>query len=70
MVAGGVIATLFGLHAIGGLDALMAQATDKMHVVVPVDHPDYPFPASMSGDYLLVSVYYWCTSFVFAKVFS
>ena len=60
MLAGGVIATLFGLQAIGGLDALMAQAADKMHVVLPADHPDYPFPASMFGGYLLVSVYYWC----------
>ncbi len=60
IVAGGVIVTFFGLKEIGGFGALMAQAPDKLHVVLPASHPEYPFPATMIGGYFLISVYYWC----------
>ena len=60
MVVGGVILTFFGLQAVGGWESLIAQAGDKMHVALPADHPEYPFPASMIGGYFLISIYYWC----------
>ena len=60
MVVGGAMLTFFGLQAVGGWESLIAQAGDKMHVALPADHPEYPFPASMIGGYFLISIYYWC----------
>lgn len=60
MIAGGAVVTIYGLYAIGGIDELMNQAADKMHVCLPADHPEYPFPATMIGGYFLVTIYYWC----------
>jgi len=60
MIAGGAVVTIYGLYAIGGIDALMTQATDKMHVCLPADHSEYPFPATMIGGYFIVTIYYWC----------
>lgn len=60
MITGGIIVTVLGLHAIGGIDALFTAAADKMHVGLPADHPAYPFPATMIGGYFIISIYYWC----------
>lgn len=60
MVVGAVLVTVLGLHAIGGFGVLMMQASEKMHVALPANHPEYPFPATMIGGYFLVSIYYWC----------
>jgi SSS family solute:Na+ symporter len=38
----------------------MAEAGDKLHVCLPADHAEYPFPATMIGGYFLVTVYFWC----------
>ena len=60
MVVSGVIVTIFGLRAIGGIGVLMAEAGEKMHVALPMDHPEYPFPATFLGGYFLIGIYYWC----------
>jgi solute:Na+ symporter, SSS family len=61
MLIGGVIVTVFGLIKIGGMSAFLARVPDdRMHVCLPLDHPAYPFPATMIGGYFLVTVYYWC----------
>lgn len=60
MVVSGAIVTIFGLRAIGGIDVLMAEAGEKMHVALPMDHPQYPFPATFIGGYFLIGIYYWC----------
>ncbi len=62
MLLGGCVITVLGLARIGGFDALMDRAADKMHVCLPVDHPVFPFPATMIGGYFLVTIYYWCNN--------
>ena len=39
MLVGGVVVTGLGLREIGGFDILMAQASEKMHVVLPAKSP-------------------------------
>lgn len=60
MLLGGALVTALGLRAIGGWEALMTQAGDHMHVVLPADHPEYPFLGNLIGGYFLVAIYYWC----------
>ena len=60
MIVGGAVVTILGLIEIGGVERLMTEAADKMHVWLPADHPDYPFPGTLIGGYFLVTIYYWC----------
>ena len=61
MILGGLIITVLALSEIGGWSAFMEKVPEgHMSVGLPTDHPSYPFPATMFGGYLLVSIYYWC----------
>ena len=61
MIAGGLIVTGLALAKIGGWTAFLEQVPEAhMHVRLPADHPKYPFPATMLGGYLMISIYYWC----------
>ena len=60
MILGSTLVTLYGLQAIGGIGPLMTLASEKMHVVLPSDHPAYPFPATMLGGFTVLGVYYSC----------
>jgi solute:Na+ symporter, SSS family len=61
MLIGGALVTICGLIKIGGLTEFMRQIPEShIHVGHAWDHPAYPFPASMLGGYLLVTIYYWC----------
>jgi len=61
MLVGGAIITICALIKIGGFSEFMQQVPEShMHVGHSWDHPAYPFPASMLGGYLLVTLYYWC----------
>ena len=61
MLAGGLTVTGLALGEIGGWTSFRAQVPEgHLSVCQPVDHPAYPFPATMIGGYLMVSIYYWC----------
>jgi len=60
MLVGGSLIVLLGLREIGGFGALFTQAEGHMHVCLPADHPDFPFPGTMIGGFFLISVYFWC----------
>jgi SSS family solute:Na+ symporter len=60
MLLGSTLVTLLGLSQVGGMDVLMKSAAPKMHVMLPANHQEYPFWATVLGGYFMVSVYYWC----------
>lgn len=61
ILAGCGTVTLLALNKIGGWSSFIAQVPEAhMHVGLPADHPTYPFPGTMIGGYLMVSIYYWC----------
>ena len=61
MVAGGLVITVLALVKIGGWGELIAQLPEgHMNVMLPHDHPEFPFPASLIGGYTMISIYYWC----------
>ncbi|MEE9132073.1 MAG: sodium/solute symporter [Gemmatimonadota bacterium] len=59
LLLGGAIVTVLGLRAIGGWDALMAQAGDKFHTVLPLDHPELPWFAIFFGGLWIANLFYW-----------
>lgn len=65
LLLGGLLVTVLGLQAIGGWDTLMAQAGDKFHTVLPLDHPELPWFAIFFGGLWIANLFYWgCNQFI------
>lgn len=58
LLIGGLVVLGLGLHAVGGLDAFLARNADKLHMVMPADHPDIPWTALLLGIWI-PNVFYW-----------
>ncbi len=59
LLVGGALVTAIGLNAIGGWDVLMAEAGDKFHTVLPLDHPELPWFAVFFGGLWIANLFYW-----------
>jgi len=69
LLAGGAITTVLGLRAVGGWGALMEQAGDKFHTVMPLDHPELPWFAIFFGGLWIANLFYWgCNQFITQRV--
>lgn len=65
LLFGGGLTTFLGLRAIGGWDALMAEAGEKFHTVLPLDHPELPWFAVFFGGLWIANLFYWgCNQFI------
>lgn len=65
LILGGAITTVVGLRAVGGWDAVMAEAGDKFHTVLPLDHPELPWFAVFFGGLWIANLFYWgCNQFI------
>ena len=58
LLIGGVIVTVIGLGKVGGLSNFMAENADKMHVILPADHPDIPWTAMVFAIWI-PNFFYW-----------
>lgn len=58
LIIGGVITTYLGLQAVGGFESFWEYNADKMHVILPSDHPVLPWTALVIGLWI-PNFYYW-----------
>lgn len=58
LLLGGVVTMVLGLAAVGGPGALMAASTEKLHMILPADHPRLPWTALLLG--LWIPNFYYC----------
>ncbi len=58
LILGGAVVLFFGLAAIGGWDAFFAHNADRLHMVLPSDHPVLPWTALVLGLWI-PNIYYW-----------
>ncbi len=58
LLVGGAIVTGIALTRVGGLGAFLAQNRDKLHMVLPADHPDLPWTALLLGIWI-PNIFYW-----------
>ncbi len=64
LLLGGIIATIIGLKAIGGIGSFWAQSSDKFHLVLPLDHPELPWIGVFVGLWI-PNIFYWgCNQFI------
>jgi SSS family solute:Na+ symporter len=58
LIVGGCITLYIGLAAVGGLGSFMEVNADKLHMVLPADHPVLPWTALVIGIWI-PNFYYW-----------
>lgn len=58
LIIGGTIVLYFGLEAIGGWDSFFSHNADRLHMVLPADHPVLPWTALVLGLWI-PNIYYW-----------
>ncbi|MBN2337474.1 MAG: sodium/solute symporter [Acidobacteria bacterium] len=58
LLAGGLVVAGIGLNAVGGVERFMAVNADRMHMILPADHPVLPWTALVVGLWI-PNFYYW-----------
>lgn len=58
LIIGGAITMVLGFKAIGGVDVFLQSNADKLHMVLPSDHPVVPWTALVVGLWI-PNFYYW-----------
>ena len=58
LIIGGAIVLALGFHAVGGIDSFFEVNKDKLHMILPADHPVLPWTALIIGLWI-PNFYYW-----------
>lgn len=58
LILGGLLTLFLGLKAVGGIDAFQAANADRLHMILPADHPVIPWTALVIGLWI-PNFYYW-----------
>jgi len=59
LLIGGLIVTFLALQEVGGWDNFVAVSGDKLHTVLPWDHPEMPWVAVFIGGLWVPHIFYW-----------
>ncbi|MGY8776781.1 MAG: solute:sodium symporter family transporter [Longimicrobiales bacterium] len=59
LLLGGVLTTVLALREIGGWSAFVATSGDKLHTVLPFNHPEMPWVAVFVGGLWIPNLFYW-----------
>jgi len=58
LLLGGLVVMIIGFVAVGGPANFFAQNTEKLHMVMPIDHPEIPWTALLLGIWI-PNLFYW-----------
>lgn len=58
LLIGGLVVMVLGFMAVGGPAAFFEQNADKLHVILPADHPEIPWTALVLGLWI-PNLFYW-----------
>lgn len=59
LLLGGILITILGFEAVGGVSAFLETNADKLHTVLPWDDPDMPWIAVFIGGLWIPNLFYW-----------
>jgi SSS family solute:Na+ symporter len=59
LLLGGALIMFLGFSAMGGIEPFVAAAGDKLHVVLPWNHPEMPWVAVFIGGLWIPNLFYW-----------
>lgn len=58
LLLGGGLVTVLALKAVGGVGSFMSTSADKLHMMLPADHPEYPWTILLAGIWV-PNLFYW-----------
>ena len=58
LLIGGLLTTWIGIEACGGLSTFLQTNADKMHLILPRDHPELPWTTLIGG--IWIPILYYC----------
>lgn len=58
LIVGGLLVMLAGFRAVGGWETFVAYNADRLHMILPADHPELPWTALLFGLWI-PNLYYW-----------
>ncbi len=58
LILGGAVTMIIGFFAVGGVDSFFQHNADKLHMILPKDHPVLPWTALVIGLWI-PNFYYW-----------
>jgi SSS family solute:Na+ symporter len=64
LIAGGLLLFGLGLNAVGGWSAFAAANADRLHVILPADHPGLPWTGVVSGMWIVIVYYCGLNQFI------
>ena len=59
LLLGGILVTILGFQALGGVEPFMDAAGDKLHTVLPWNHGEMPWVAVFVGGLWIPNLFYW-----------
>lgn len=59
LLLGGLLVTVLGFIEIGGVGKFMEVSGDRMHTILPLDHPELPWLAVLFGGMWIPNLFYW-----------
>ena len=64
LMIGGFITMFLGLRAVGGVDAFMTQNADRLHMILPKEHPVLPWTGLLAGIWIPIFYYSGLNQFI------
>lgn len=64
LIAGGLLTLFLGLRAVGGVESFAAANADKLHMVLPADHPLLPWTGVLLGMWIPIVYYTGLNQFI------
>jgi SSS family solute:Na+ symporter len=58
LILGGIVTLILGLKAVGGIGSFFSANADKLHMIMPSDHPVIPWTTLVVGLWI-PNFYYW-----------
>lgn len=58
LLLGGLITLILGLKAVGGLGNFLEANADRLHMILPADHPQLPWTGLLAG--MWIPIFYYC----------
>ena len=64
LLVGGMVVFFLGLNAVGGWESFTSENADKLHMVLPADHPELPWTSVVFGMWIVMIYYTGLNQFI------
>ena len=64
LLAGGLLVFFIGLKAVGGWESFATHNADKLHMILPADHPELPWTGIVTGMWIVIVYYCGLNQFI------